>query len=53
MKYASVPRLILALFLLAAQALIVGLSLFAPRVSADYRAYFIEHSIHEWPGSSG
>ena len=49
----AIPRLIFALLLIAAQALILGLGLFAPQVSSDYRAYFIEHSIHAWPGSSG
>jgi hypothetical protein len=44
-------RLTLALFLIAAQALILGLSLFAPRVSAEYRAYFLDRSSQVWQGS--
>jgi hypothetical protein len=44
------PWLILAasLFLLAAQAGIVGLGLFAPHVSAQYRAFFIDHTTTDW-----
>lgn len=46
-------RLVLALVLIAAQAIVVGLGLFAPRVSDMYRAYFIDHTIDVWPGLPG
>lgn len=52
-KSTAFPRLFLALMLIAAQALILGLGLFAPRVSPEYRAFFIEHSLQEWPGGNG
>ena len=55
MKSAALPRLILALMLIAAQTLILGLGLFAPRVSPEYRAFFLDHTSTEWrgEGSSG
>jgi hypothetical protein len=44
------PYLILALtlLLLLGQAAIVGLGMFAPKVSENYRAVFIEHSRKNW-----
>jgi len=45
--------LLLAIFLLAAQATIVALGLFAPRVSPEYRAFFIEHTETVWHGEGG
>jgi len=44
------PKLLLAIILLIAQAAIVAMGLFAPHVSAQYRAFFIEHSSSEWRG---
>ncbi len=38
----------LAVLLLLAQAGVVALGLFAPHVSAQYRAFFIERSTTEW-----
>lgn len=40
--------LALAVLLLLAQAGIVAIGLFAPRVSAQYRAFFIAHTITAW-----
>ncbi len=40
--------LAVALALLVAQACIVGVGLFAPHVSAQYRAFFIDHTITDW-----
>jgi hypothetical protein len=40
--------LAVALLLLLAQAGIVGVGLFAPRVSAQYRAFFIDHTTTDW-----
>ena len=40
--------LLLALLLLAGQAAIVGVGLFAPKVSPQYRAFFIDHTTTEW-----
>jgi hypothetical protein len=40
--------LALALLLLLAQACIVGVGLFAPRVSAQYRAFFIDRTTTDW-----
>jgi hypothetical protein len=45
-------RLLLAVTLLAAQAAIVALALFAPRVSPEYRAFFIDHTEQEWQGEA-
>lgn len=41
-------RLLLALLLAAAQAAILGLALFAPRVSATHRAYYIDRTTQCW-----
>lgn len=41
-------RLLLALLLAAAQAAILGLALFAPRVSATHRAFYIDHTTQCW-----
>ena len=41
-------RLFLALLLVAAQAAILGLALFAPRVSATHRAYYLDHTTQCW-----
>jgi hypothetical protein len=40
--------LALAVILLLAQAGIVGVGLFVPRVSAQYRAFFIDHTTTDW-----
>ena len=42
--------LAVALALLTAQAMIVGIGLFAPNVSQEYRAFFIDHTQTEWHG---
>jgi hypothetical protein len=42
--------LAIAIPLLLAQAGIVAIGLFAPHVSPQYRAFFIEHSTDEWHG---
>jgi len=41
-------RLLLALLLATAQAAILGLALFAPRVGATHRAYYIDHTTQCW-----
>jgi hypothetical protein len=43
--------LVFALVLIAAQAAILGIGLFAPNVSPQYRAYFLEHTTKVWSGS--
>ena len=53
MPLSARARLILALILLIAQAAIVALALFAPRVSTAYRAYFLDHTAAEWHGEGG
>jgi hypothetical protein len=40
--------LALALLLLTLQAAILGLGLFAPHVSPQYRAFFIDHTSTDW-----
>jgi hypothetical protein len=45
-------RLSLALLLLAAQALLLGLGLFDARVSPGYRALFIDHTMMTSPYES-
>jgi hypothetical protein len=40
--------LAVALGLLVAQAGIVGVGLFAPKVTAQYRAFFIDQTITDW-----
>lgn len=40
--------LALALVLIALQAAILGVGLFAPRVTAQYRAYFIDQTVDTW-----
>ena len=50
MKSPALPRLIVAIVLLLAQAGIVAAGLFAPHVSPAYRAYFIDHTATEWHG---
>jgi len=41
-------RLLLALLLLAAQAVVLAAALFAPRVSATHRAFYMDHTTHCW-----
>lgn len=41
-------RLLLALLLGATQAVVLGLALFAPRVSATHRAFYIDHTMQCW-----
>jgi len=41
-------RLLLALLLLAAQAAVLATALFAPRVSATHRAFYMDHTTHCW-----
>jgi len=53
MHLSARTRLILACAVLAAQAIILALSLFAPRVSPEYRAFFIEHTATVWHGDGG
>jgi hypothetical protein len=40
--------LVLALVLFAAQAAVVGIGLFAPNVTAQYRAFFIDKITAVW-----
>lgn len=44
----GIAALVLALALFAAHATIVGIGLFAPDVSAQYRAVFIDRSTTAW-----
>lgn len=44
----TVLTLAAALVLLVAQAAIVGMGLFRPHVSPQYRAFFIDHTITTW-----
>lgn len=40
--------LLASVVLLALQAGIVGVGLFAPRVTPQYRAFFIDHTTTDW-----
>ncbi len=42
-------KLAAALVLMALQAGILAIGLFAPRVSPGYRAFFIDHTSATWP----
>ena len=44
-------KLALALLLLAAQAAVVALALWFPRVDAQYRAYYIDRTSPCWDGA--
>ena len=44
----GILSLVAALVLFAAQAAIVAVGLFAPDVSAQYRAFFIDRTTSEW-----
>lgn len=44
----GIVALALALALFAAQAAIVGIGLFAPHVTAQYRAVFIDKITEDW-----
>lgn len=44
----GIAALVLAVLLFAAQAAIVAVGLFAPDVSPQYRAFFIDRSTTPW-----
>jgi hypothetical protein len=44
----GIAAFVLALVLFAAQAAIVAVGLFAPDVSPQYRAFFIEKTTTDW-----
>ncbi len=47
--FAASWRLVLAVALIALQAAVLAVGLFAPDVSPGYRAFFIDHSTTELP----